>query len=52
MTRETLRTRANCVLATTKRAWGIPEPKASCARSALPRLRLTLPHVRGFFFAI
>jgi len=52
VTRETLRGRAACVLATTRRAWGIPEPRASRACSALPRLRLTLPSVRGFSFAI
>jgi hypothetical protein len=52
VTRDNLRSRAACVLATTKRAWGVPEPKAGRARSALPCLRVALPRVRGFFFAI
>ncbi|WP_165442083.1 hypothetical protein [Variovorax paradoxus] len=52
MTRETLRSRAACVLDTTKRAWGIREPQAGRSRAALPRLRFAPPSVRGFFFAI
>jgi hypothetical protein len=52
VTRETLRSRANCVLATTRRAWGISEPQAGRSRAALPRLRFAPPSVRGFSFAI
>ncbi|AGU49674.1 hypothetical protein VAPA_1c25760 [Variovorax paradoxus B4] len=47
---EALRHRAACVLATTTRAWGIPQPRR--LRAALPRARCAPPRVRGFFFAI
>jgi len=50
VTRDAVRDRAARVLATTTRAWGIPEPRRT--QAALRRPRCALPRVRGFFFAI